>query len=66
VQTCGRFCRRVHHIQTAADLCEEWFRANDSVGITAATSTPDQIVDEVERRIRAMDDRLCKEPFVSA
>src|SRR2546427_8136316 len=57
VQTCSRFCQHVHHIQTAADLCEEWFRADDSVGITAGTSTPDQVVAEVERDIRAMDDR---------
>ena len=27
VKTCSRFCPRVHHIQTAADLCPEWFRA---------------------------------------
>src|SRR5438128_5820927 len=57
VQTCSRFCQRVHHIQTAADLCEEWFRADDSVGITAGTSTPDQVVAEAELGIRAMDDR---------
>ena len=57
VQTCSRFCQRVRHIQTAADLCEEWFRADDSVGITAGTSTPDQVVAEVERGIRAIGDR---------
>ena len=27
VKTCSRFCPRVHHVQTAADLREEWFRA---------------------------------------
>jgi len=56
VQTCRRFCQRVYHVQTAADLCEQWFCANDRVGITAGTSTPDHVIDEVERGIRALDD----------
>jgi len=47
-KTCSRFCQRVHHIQTAADLREEWFRAIDTVGITAGTSTPDELVYKVE------------------
>jgi 4-hydroxy-3-methylbut-2-enyl diphosphate reductase len=46
--TCGRFCPRVHHVQTAADLRREWFREEDIVGLTAGTSTTDQSVDEVE------------------
>jgi 4-hydroxy-3-methylbut-2-en-1-yl diphosphate reductase len=48
VRTCSRFCARVHHVQTAADLREERFRAEDTVGITAGTSTPDAVIDEVE------------------
>ncbi len=40
VKTCSRFCPRVHHVQTAVDLREEWFQAYDIVGITAGTSTP--------------------------
>src|SRR4029077_19318920 len=38
VTTCGRFCQRVHHIQTELDLYPEWFRDEDVVGITAGTS----------------------------
>jgi 4-hydroxy-3-methylbut-2-en-1-yl diphosphate reductase len=52
VESSLRFCARVHHIQTAADLHEEWFRAEDTVGITAGTSTPDEVIDEVEHRLR--------------
>ena len=52
VKTCLRFCQRVHHVQTAADLREEWFRTNDIVGITAGTSTPDEAVNATERRLR--------------
>ena len=25
VRTCSRYCRRVHHVQTAADLQPDWF-----------------------------------------
>jgi 4-hydroxy-3-methylbut-2-enyl diphosphate reductase len=52
VQTCGKFCPRVHHVQTAQDLCAEWFCSPDTVGITAGTSTPDKMIDEVERWIK--------------
>lgn len=52
VQTCSKFCPRVHHIQTAADLRSDWFFADDTVGITAGTSTPDSIINSVETRLQ--------------
>jgi len=39
----------VYHVQTAADLRSIWFEATDTVGITAGTSTPDSVIEEVER-----------------
>ena len=51
VRTCLRFCRRVHHVQTAVELCEEWFRGADTVGITAGTSTPEAVIAAVEETI---------------
>ena len=48
VKTCGRYCGRVHHVQTAADLRPEWFLDAAVVGITAGTSTPDEVIDRVE------------------
>jgi 4-hydroxy-3-methylbut-2-enyl diphosphate reductase len=54
VQTCLRFCSRVHHVQTAADLQDDWFRGEDIVGLTAGTSTPDALINAVEREIRAL------------
>jgi 4-hydroxy-3-methylbut-2-enyl diphosphate reductase len=51
VKTCARFCARVHHVQTAADLRAEWFSAEDLVGLTAGTSTPDGVIAEVEQRL---------------
>ena len=52
VQTCRRHCACVHHVQSEADLCGDWFGGTETVGITAGTSTPDDVVDRVERRIR--------------
>ncbi|HZO86180.1 MAG TPA: 4-hydroxy-3-methylbut-2-enyl diphosphate reductase, partial [Verrucomicrobiae bacterium] len=53
VSTCGEFCPRVHHIQTAADLREDWFDDGvETVGLTAGTSTPDWIIDAVETRLK--------------
>ena len=54
VKTCSQFCPRVHHIQTADDLRAEWFAADDTVGITAGTSTPDLVIEEVERLLRRL------------
>lgn len=54
VNTCGKFCARVHHVQGAEDLKREWFAENDMVGITAGTSTPDELINEVEEAIRRM------------
>lgn len=47
-ETCRRHCPRVHKIQTAADLREEWFHAGDVAGVTAGTSTPDEAIASVE------------------
>jgi len=52
VKTCARFCDRVHHVQTAADLRAEWFNLADIVGITAGTSTPDSVILEIERLLQ--------------
>ena len=52
VTTCRDRCARVHHVQSEADLREEWFAAAGTVGITAGTSTPDDAIDRVDRRIR--------------
>ena len=49
VETCSRHCVRVHHAQTAADLRADWFAGAETVGLTAGTSTPDAVIDAVER-----------------
>jgi len=49
--TCRRFCERVVQIQDASELKPFWFYNAQTVGITAGTSTPDEVIDEVEQGI---------------
>jgi 4-hydroxy-3-methylbut-2-enyl diphosphate reductase len=55
VNTCARYCARVHQVQTDADVRGEWFESAAVVGLTAGTSTPDDVIDRVEARIREID-----------
>jgi len=54
VKTCARYCARVHHVQTDADVRAEWFDAATIVGLTAGTSTPDEVIDRVEAKIETI------------
>ncbi|HZX56479.1 MAG TPA: 4-hydroxy-3-methylbut-2-enyl diphosphate reductase, partial [Ilumatobacteraceae bacterium] len=54
VTTCARYCARVHHVETDRDVRSEWFDAAKVVGLTAGTSTPDEVIDRVEAHIRAI------------
>ena len=56
VKTCARYCARVHHVQSDADVHPDWFEAAEIVGLTAGTSTPDDVIDRVEARIRLCGD----------
>ena len=38
-----------HHIETAAEINEDWLDGKDIIGITAGASTPDWIIEEVNR-----------------
>jgi 4-hydroxy-3-methylbut-2-enyl diphosphate reductase len=53
--TCRRYCSRVHHVQGDSDLRAGWFHRRDIVGITAGTSTPDDVIDRVEEAVRQFD-----------
>jgi 4-hydroxy-3-methylbut-2-enyl diphosphate reductase len=48
---------RVHHVQTADDLRPEWLEGAGVVGITAGTSTPDDVIQRVEQTLREMSVR---------
>ena len=51
VATCSRHCARVHHVQHAADLRTEWFHGAEIIGLTAGTSTPDSVIEDVARAL---------------
>src|SRR5262245_57377881 len=56
VKTCSRYCGRVHHVQTEADVRPEWLDGANVVGLTAGTSTPDEVIDRVEAQVRLCTD----------
>ena len=60
-RTCARYCERVHHVQSESDVRSEWFEAVNVVGLTAGTSTPDDVIDRVEAQVR-----LCAAASASA
>jgi len=51
-RACACHCARVYHVENDADVRPEWFGAAGVVGLTAGTSTPDDVIDRVEARIR--------------
>jgi 4-hydroxy-3-methylbut-2-enyl diphosphate reductase len=54
--TCARFCPRVCEVQSADEMKPDWFANTNTVGITAGTSTPDEVIDGVERWLREFDE----------
>ena len=50
-QTAEANCRHAAHIQSAADIPQEFFNLN-RIGITAGASTPDEIIVEVEQTLK--------------
>jgi 4-hydroxy-3-methylbut-2-enyl diphosphate reductase len=57
VRTCSRYCGRVHHVQGANDLRDEWFDGAQTVGVTAGTSTPDASIKQIEQWLIALASR---------
>ena len=49
-----REMRPAYLIQGAEDLDPAWFEGASTVGVTAGSSTPDYVIDEVEQRIAEM------------
>jgi (E)-4-hydroxy-3-methyl-but-2-enyl pyrophosphate reductase len=52
----AEICRRggatTYHVETAAELRPEWFGGVLGVGVTAGTSTPDWVIDEVVAKLK--------------
>ena len=50
-QTAQKYCKNTAYIQSALDIPQEFYKLS-SVGITAGASTPDEIIDEVEKALK--------------
>ncbi len=62
--TCRQQGARVYQIETAAELDQAWFAGASEVGLTAGTSTPDEVIDAVELKLRAFaDDKPAEEDW---
>ncbi len=46
--------KRAHFIQTANEIDAQWFEPRDIVGLTAGTSTPDDIIEAVAAQLDAL------------
>lgn len=49
-----RESKRSYLVQGRDDLEPQWFEGSDVVGLTAGSSTPDYVIDEVEERLTGM------------
>lgn len=52
------FGAKAYHVQGPEELDGSWFSGYETVGITAGTSTPSEIVDAVEEELEAIASRL--------
>lgn len=54
VQLCRTIEARTHHVETAAELREEWLSGARRVGVTAGASTPDGEIEATVGRLQAL------------
>jgi len=52
LEVCQEGGTRSFHVETAAELEQEWFKRVERVGVTAGASTPDSAVEAVVGRVR--------------
>ena len=52
-EICKKECENTYYIQTLDDLDMSVFQSIDNVGITAGASTPNKIIEEVEKNVRS-------------
>ena len=51
-EICKKECENTYYIQTVKDLDLSDIKSNDNVGITAGASTPNNIIEEVQKNVR--------------
>ncbi len=51
-ETCRATGVPTHHIESAKEIDDEWLAAGKRLGVTAGASTPDDVIEDVVRRLR--------------
>ena len=51
-EICKKECENTYYIQTLEDLDAEGLKGSECVGITAGASTPNNIIEEVQKHVR--------------
>ncbi len=59
VTLCNDSGVKTYHVETAGDLCPEWFDGVEKIGITAGASTPDWIINDIVKKIEAIGELAC-------
>src|SRR5205823_473412 len=54
VRSCEAEGARAYQIETAAEIQPEWLAGAETVGLTAGTSTPDEVIEDAHRRLMRM------------
>lgn len=54
VEVCSAAGVETCHIETADQIESDWLKGRHRVGVTAGTSTPDRVIDEVVRRLKGV------------
>lgn len=54
-EICSELQPRTHHIETAAEINDDWFKGVGKVGVTAGASTPKWIIDDVMARLEELN-----------
>lgn len=52
---CRNINKNTYWVETADEINEKWFSGATTIGVTAGASTPRKIIDEVVRRIKAIE-----------
>lgn len=51
-ETVKKIQPKTYHIETDEDMDKDWFKGIKRVGITGGASTPDFLIDMVERQVK--------------